>query len=63
MWLILPKLHVHSLAQRTHYLSRPVQYAATFTVVKIDNVLMKYCETFVIFAQKINCVYLLEMPC
>ena len=45
-----------------HYANLSVQYTVIFHGCKNDNFQMKYCNTFHIFAQNIDCGYTLEPP-
>ena len=45
-----------------HYDKMPIQNTAIFKNVKIDNYHMKKCDIFLIFAQNIDCGYMLELP-
>ena len=40
----------------------PMQYIEIFSVVKIDKFDMKIFDNFKIFAQNIDCGYILETP-
>ena len=40
----------------------PMKYTAIFHCCKIDNFQMKNCDVFLIFAQNIDCGYILEPP-
>ena len=43
-----------------HYENMPMQYSAILTTVKIDNFQYKIFDSFLIFAQTIDCEYTLE---
>ena len=43
-----------------HYEYRPVQNTAIFKTVKIDKISYEKGDIFRIFAQKLNCGYMLE---
>ena len=45
-----------------HYHNMPIRNTAIFKNVKIDNFHMKKCDIFLIFAQNIDCGYMLELP-
>ena len=45
-----------------HYENMPMQYTAIFNGVKNDNFQMKNCDIILIFAQHIDCGYMLEPP-
>ena len=45
-----------------HYKNMPMQYTAIFHGRKNDNFQMKNCDSFLIFAQNIDCGYTLEPP-
>ena len=47
---------------RLHYENTPMQYTAIFQGRKNDNFQMKNCDVFLIFAQNIDCGYMLEPP-
>ena len=47
---------------RKHYENMPMQYAAIFHCCKKDNFQKKNCDVFLIFAQNIDCGYMLEPP-
>ena len=46
--------------QNSHYANTPMQYTAIFHGCKNDNFQMKNCDSFLIFAQNIDCGYRLE---
>ena len=46
----------------THYANMSVQYTAIFHGCKNDNFQMKIFDSFLIFAQNIDCGYTLEPP-
>ena len=48
--------------QHCHYENMPMQYLAIFHGCKIDNFQIKNCDIFLIFAQNIDCGYMLEPP-
>ena len=45
-----------------HYENMPMQYTKIFKVVKNENVQQKMFDFFLIFAQNIDCGYMLEPP-
>ena len=47
---------------KEHYENRPMQYLAIFHGCKNNNFQMKNCDSFLIFAQNIDCRYPLEPP-
>ena len=46
----------------THYEYKPMRCTAIFHGCKNDNFQMKYCNSFNIFAQNIDCGYSLKPP-
>ena len=44
----------------SHYENKPMQYTAIFHGCKNYNFQMKNCDGFLIFAQNIDCGYMLE---
>ena len=46
----------------SHYANMSVQYSAIFHGCKNDNFQMKFFDSFLIFAQNIDCGYTLEPP-
>ena len=46
----------------THYANMSAQYTAIFHSCKNDNFQMEIFDIFLIFAQNINCGYMLEPP-
>ena len=46
----------------SHYANMSVQYTVIFHGCKNDNFQMKKCNVFHIFAQNIDCGYMLEPP-
>ena len=51
--------HVCPKTRYVHYINKPFQNTAIFKTVKIDNFHMKKCDIFLIFAQNIDCGYML----
>ena len=45
-----------------HYANMPMQYTAIFHGCKNGNFQMNNCDIFLIFAQNIDCGYMLEPP-
>ena len=45
-----------------HYDNTPIQYIVIFHGCKNGNFQMKNCDSFLIFAQNIDCGYTLEPP-
>ena len=45
-----------------HYENTPMQYTEFFKVVKNENFQSKNLDIFLIFAQNIDCGYMLETP-
>ena len=45
-----------------HYENTPMQYTVIFKVVKNKNFKWKILDIFLIFAQNIDCGYMLEPP-
>ena len=43
-----------------HYENLPMQYTFFYSAVKIENFVGKKCDIFLIFAQNIDCGYMLE---
>ena len=50
------------MCKKMHYANMSVQYSAIFHGCKNGNFQMKKCDTFLIFAQNIDCGYTLEPP-
>ena len=46
-----------------YYGNTPMQYIGIFTAVKRTIFRLKNCDTFLIFAPRTDCGYLLEPPC
>ena len=56
-------LHISVLANRGfHYENTPKQIHCKFYRRKYENIKMKSCDIFLIFAQNIDCRYSLEPP-
>ena len=51
---------ISHLMSATHYEDRPMEYTAIFHGCKTGNFSMKKCYIFIIFAQNIYRVYVLE---
>ena len=47
---------------KTHYENTPMQCTVIFFTFKNDNFLLKNFDSFLIFAQNIDCGYTLEPP-
>ena len=54
--------HVSRCLLSYYYENTPMQYTGIFHSLKIDNFQMKNCDSFLIFAQNIDCGYTLEPP-
>ena len=48
------------VAEWLHYENSPMQYTETFLAWKIENFQLKNFDIFLIFAQNIDCGYILE---
>ena len=48
--------------EKQHYENTPMQYTAIFHGCKNVHFQMKFFNIFLIFAQNIDCVYMLEPP-
>ena len=58
----IPSLSRTNLNYTPHYENMPMQYTAIFHGCKNDNLQMKNCDIFLIFAQNIDRGYTLEPP-
>ena len=59
---MVTRVSSYNFAIFLHYENMPMQYLAIFHGCKNDNFQMKYFDIFLIFAQNINCGYMLEPP-
>ena len=53
---------MHWDINKKHYKNMPMQYKEIFKVVKNENFPLKKIDIFLIFAQNIDCGYVLEPP-
>ena len=60
--LLVQVTHSGPLTIIAHYENMPMQYSVIFKVVKTENFKWKILDTFLIFAQNIDCGYTLEPP-
>ena len=63
VWLLLNRSGLRmSRKSGSHYENLPMQYTEIFLTLKIENFQLKIFDSFLIFAQNIDCGYMLEPP-